>query len=342
MRLTTVSSSMPAAQGSQVEPALVALRGFLHRHAALGASAAPVAIAFSGGADSTALLLGALRIWGPERLRALHVHHGLQSGADIFADHVRQRCAAWNVACAVLPVQVRAQRGDSLEDKARDARYQALGAAARGLGCDWLLLGHQADDQAESLLLALLRGAGPKGLAAMPEATQRNGLWLGRPLLACSAAVLRQSLDAWSLPLPYLRDPMNHDPAFRRSRIRHELLPVIARLEPGWRSTLARSAALCAHAAASIEDMAALDVARCTTHEGLSLDALRELGDARLSEVLRLWLRQAGLRSSHGQIDNLRRQVRASERGAMDLQVRLGGATLERRGGSLVRVRSAD
>ncbi|SCC95392.1 tRNA(Ile)-lysidine synthase [Thiomonas sp. X19] len=331
---------MPAAQGSQADPALVALRSFVRRHAALGAAPAPVAIAFSGGADSTALLLAALQRWGPARLRALHVHHGLQSGADAFADHVRKRCAAWNMPCTVLPVQVQAQRGDSLEDKARDARYRALGEAARGLGCDWLLLGHQADDQAESLLLALLRGAGPKGLAAMPEATQRDGLWLGRPLLACSAEALRQSLDARALP--YLRDPMNHDPAFRRSRIRHELLPVIARLEPAWRSTLARSAALCAHAAASIEEMAALDLARCAAPDGLGLGALRELSDARLGEVLRLWLRQAGLRSNHGQIDNLRRQVRATARGAMGLQVRLEAATLERRGGCLVRVAPAD
>ncbi len=342
MHLPTVPSSTPAARSSPALPALAALRSFLQRHAALGAAAAPVAIAFSGGADSTALLQGALQLWGPERLRALHVHHGLQSDADAFADHVRKRCAAWNVACSVLPVQVRAQRGDSLEDRARDARYQALGEAARGLGCDWLLLGHQADDQAESLLLALLRGAGPKGLAAMPEAAQRDGLWLGRPLLACSADELRRSLDVGVQPLPYLRDPMNQDPAFRRSRIRHELLPIIARLEPGWRSTLGRSAALCAQAASSLEETAAQDLARCTSEEGLRLDTLRELSDARLSEVLRLWLLRAGLRSSHGQIDNLRQQVRATANGAMDLQVRLRSATLERRGVSLVRVVSAD
>ena len=347
---------MPVAGGSQADPALAELRGFVNRHPGLGAS--PVAIAFSGGADSTALLLAAMRLWGPEQLRALHVHHGLQAGADAFAEHVLQQCALWRVPCRVLPVQVLLQRGDSTEDMARDARYQALGKAALELGCSWLLLGHQADDQVESLLLALLRGAGPKGLAAMPEAVQRGGLWLGRPLLACAAEALRKVLDTQAQP--YLRDPMNADPAFRRSRIRHELLPVLAGLEPAWRSTLARSAALCAQAASSVEAMAAMDLIQCAAAygavhgtaqnasvaavdaastaatNGLRLSALRALSDARLSEVLRLWLRQAGLRSNHGQIDNLCRQVRATAQGAAALRVKLDAATVERNGVNLV------
>lgn len=339
---------MPAAAASRADPVLAALRGFAHRHPGLGA--APVAIAFSGGADSTALLMAAVRLWGPTRLRALHVHHGLQASADAFADHVRQQCASWRVPCEVLPVDVRLQRGDSLEDKARDARYLVLGRAAQAHCCNWLLLGHQADDQAESLLLALLRGAGPKGLAAMPEAVQRDGLWLGRPLLRCNAEALRRGLDAAALP--YLRDPMNADPAFRRSRIRHELLPVLADLEPAWRSTLARSAALCAQAAFSVEALAALDLAQCAatvrashgasepslegTTSGLRLDALRALSDARMSEVLRLWLRLAGQRCNHGQLANLQRQVRATARGAVDLSVKLAAATAERHGAILV------
>jgi tRNA(Ile)-lysidine synthase len=351
---------MPVAEGLQADLVLAALRGFAHRHPGLGA--APVAIAFSGGADSTALLLAAMLLWGPEQLRALHVHHGLQVDADAFAEHVLRQCALWRVPCTMLQVQVQLQRGDSVEDMARDVRYQALGKAALEQGCSWLLLGHQADDQVESLLLALLRGAGPKGLAAMPEAVQRGGLWLGRPLLACAADALRSMLDTQALP--YLRDPMNADPAFRRSRIRHELLPVLAGLEPAWRDTLARSAALCAQAVSSVEAMAAMDLAQCaaahgttdgttdgTTHcasdaavdadamaasSGLRLIALRALSDARLSEVLRLWLRQAGLRSNHGQIDNLCRQVRATAHGATALSVKLGAATVERRDINLV------
>lgn len=310
-----------------------ALRDFVSRHLDLGGGT-PVAVACSGGADSTALLLAALKLWGPKRVHALHVHHGLQADADRFAAHVCQLCKSWDVACSVLPVQVQIQRGDSLEDKARDARYAAMTRAARDLGCNWLLLGHQADDQVESLLLALLRGAGPRGLAAMPEAVERHGVWLGRPLLGCAADALRELLDAQQVP--YVHDAMNIDPAFRRSRIRHALLPVIAGLEPGWRSTLARSAQLCALAAQTLGEVALSDLQACSVSEGLVLSALRALPDARLSEVLRLWLEQAGLRSNAGQIENLLRQVRATSDGAGRLRVVLGATAIARRGRLLV------
>ena len=315
----------------KADPALAALRLFAHtRPEACVNGGAPLAIAFSGGADSTALLLAALHLWGPQRLHALHVHHGLQTDADRFAEHARSLCAAWGVQCSVLRVQIPALRGESLEDAAREARYAALSKAAGELGLRWLLLGHQADDQAETLLLALLRGAGPKGLAGMPEVASRAGLWLGRPLLSCAADALRHMLDAQGVP--YVHDAMNHDPAFRRSRIRHELLPVIARLEPSWRATLARAASLCAQASTGIEELAQQDLALCEGSEGLRLVALRSLPEARLSEVLRMWLRQSGVRSSHGQVLNLLRQVRATARGALALQVRLEPCTIERCG----------
>ncbi|MHB0919911.1 MAG: tRNA lysidine(34) synthetase TilS [Thiomonas delicata] len=317
----------------RADPIVDALRRFVSRHAQ-ECCPAPVAIAFSGGADSTALLLAALQLWGAGHVRALHVHHGLQADADRFAAHAQRLCQAWGVDCSLLPVQVELQRGDSLEDKARGARYVALTRAARDRGCRWLLLGHQADDQAESLLLALLRGAGPRGLAAMPEAAERHGIWLGRPLLGCAADALRELLDAQQVP--YVHDAMNTDPAFRRSRIRHELLPVIARLEPGWRNTLARSAQLCALAAQTLDEVAQRDLRACSVPEGLVLSALRALPDARLSEVLRLWLEQAGLRTHSGQIDNLLRQVRATARGAGKLRVVSGATTVLRHGRLLV------
>ena len=324
------SAAPPQWAALKAEPALSALHLFAGARLDPRANAVPLAIAFSGGADSTALLLAALHLWGPQRLHALHVHHGLQTDADRFAEHARGLCASWGVACSVLRVQIPARRGESLEDAARGARYTALTNAAGTLGSRWLLLGHQADDQAESLLLALLRGAGPKGLAGMPAVASRAGLWLGRPLLSCAADSLRHMLDVQGVP--YVHDAMNLDPAFRRSRIRHELLPVLARLEPSWRATLTRAASLCAQASAGIEELAQQDLVLCEGPEGLRLAALRALPEARLSEVLRLWLRESGLRSNHGQIVNLCRQVRATARGAVALQVRLGQGLVERRG----------
>ncbi len=138
---------MPAPPWRELDAgaALHALRGFAGAHG-IGADD-PVALAFSGGADSTALLVAALRLWGPQRLRALHVDHGLQSDAARFRTHAQALCAHWGVALRVLPARVSAARGDSVEERAREARYAVLFDAARALGCTWLLTAHQADDQ---------------------------------------------------------------------------------------------------------------------------------------------------------------------------------------------------
>jgi tRNA(Ile)-lysidine synthase len=299
-----------------------ALQAFARQHR-LDADVAPLALAFSGGADSTALLVAALQHWGAQRLRVLHVDHGLQADAARFVDHARALCAQWGVALEVLRVEVGAARGDSVEERARDARYAALIEAARGARCSWLFTAHQADDQVETVLLALLRGAGPKGLAAMPAASERGGVRLGRPLLGCGAAELRERLDAQRVP--YLIDAMNADPAWRRSRIRHELLPVIAGLEPAYARTIARSARLCAQTAAALRERAEADLAACRDALGdLCLAQLRELAQPRLAEVLRAWLGARGVRSSAAQIDELCRQIGRSAHGAPRLRVRVG------------------
>ena len=302
--------------------ALDALSAFARQHR-LDEDDAPLALAFSGGADSTALLLAALQCWGASRLCALHVDHGLQADSAHFVDHARALCVRWGVALEVLRVEVGARRGDSVEERARDARYAALTAAARRAGCGWLLTGHQADDQVETVLLALLRGAGPKGLAAMPQAAERGGIRLGRPLLACRAAELREWLDAQRVP--YLRDAMNADPTWRRSRIRHELLPVLERLEPAYTRTIARSARLCAQSADAVCERAEAELAACgDAHGGLQLARLRELPTARAAEVLRAWLAARGVRCSAAQINELCRQIARSAHGAARLRVRVG------------------
>ena len=295
---------------------------------ALADPARPLALAFSGGADSTALLLAARRVWPGRHLIALHVHHGLQCAADDFAAHAAGQCERWGLECRVLRVQVQLRRGSSLEEQAREQRHAALQRAARDAQCAWLLLGHQADDQAESLLLALLRGAGPAGLAAMPAAVRRGDVWLGRPLLGCAAAGLRAELDAAGVA--YVDDPMNADAALRRSRIRHELLPVLDALEPAWRRTLGRSAALCAQAAGQLRAAAALDLEACRGQSGLRLERLAALDGARRAEVLRAWLGELGLRCSRAQMDNLCRQLEAPPHAAVC--VAIGAARLWRDG----------
>src|SRR3546814_88459 len=146
------------------------MSGALHPHllAALAAAPpAPLCVAFSGGPDSTALLhaLAGLPQARAHGLRALHVDHGLHADSATWAEHCRRFCAALEVPCNVLRVQVQRVSGSGLEAAARDARYAAL--AAQLHEGEWLLLGHHRDDQVETVLLKLLRGAGPEGLGGM-------------------------------------------------------------------------------------------------------------------------------------------------------------------------------
>ena len=328
----STSSASQSALPLLNNPALAALRRFASQNPGV-AQTERIGIAFSGGADSTALLLAARTLWGGGRLCALHVNHGLQTSAQLFAQHCAQACAALDVAYAEATLQVDVARGQSLEEVAREARYLALAKLAREQNCAVVLLAQHGDDQVETLLLALLRGAGPRGLAAMPAQMQRHGCSFARPLLDCGAAELRSWLK--SQAVSFLDDPMNTDPAFRRSRIRHELVPVLARLEPAYRQTLGRSAALCAAADAQIQSTAAQQLRLCMQPQGLDLAALRALGAVSASEVLRLWLRQNGQRLDRARTDELVRQVLRTGQGAHRLELRLPGCILQRQGACL-------
>ena len=314
-------------------PALAALTRFAAQHPAL-VPAGRIGIAFSGGADSTALLSAARELWGHERLCALHVNHQLQASAESFARHCALACSGLGVAYAESVLQVEVAPGASVEEAAREARYLALAELAKAQGCALVLLAQHGDDQVETVLLALLRGAGPRGLAAMPAQMQRHGCTFARPLLECGAAELRDWLKARDVH--FLDDPMNADLAFRRSRIRHELVPVLARLEPAYRQTLGRSAALCAAADLQIQERAAQQLRDCLQPQGLHLATLRALGGASAGEVLRLWLRQNGQRLDRARTDELVRQILRTERGAHRLELRLTTCVVLRQGAFLL------
>jgi tRNA(Ile)-lysidine synthase len=202
-------------------------------------------VAVSGGPDSTALAYLVAEARPDLELTLAHVRHGLRDDrADV---EVVTRHAAW----LGLPLQVRevevARRGRGIERAAREARYRALADVARSVGAAWTLLGHHADDQAETLLLRAARGTGTAGLAAM--APVRDGLV--RPLLRLRRGDLRRFVDLEGLPV--VEDPTNTDPALRRSVVRHELLAVLDRAGPDPVGALARLADL------AREDSAALD-----------------------------------------------------------------------------------
>jgi tRNA(Ile)-lysidine synthase len=222
-----------------------------------------VLIAVSGGADSVALL-DVLRELGPTlglRLACAHVHHGLRAEAEADADFVRRLCEGMAVPFHLERVSVR--RGppwDGLEAEARRARYAALEARALALGARCIATGHTADDQAETVLMRLLQGAGPRGLAGIAPA---RGV-VFRPLIEARRDEIVAHLA--SRGLAWVEDATNRDPRFLRNRIRHEILPFLSHaLGAGVVESLCRSAALCRGVIVDLERQARAELGRVAT-----------------------------------------------------------------------------
>lgn len=292
----------------------------------------PLAVAYSGGADSTVLLLAAAERW-PGQVHAIHVHHGLQDAADAFEQHCRAVCLAVGVPLQVRRVHARNAPGESPEDAARIARYAALARGARDAGLQAVLLGQHADDQVETLLLALSRGAGLPGLAAMPPVFQRDGVPFVRPLLALGAKVIREWVAEQGIAV--VEDPSNADTGFTRNRIRHLLLPALEEAFAHYRETFARSARHAAQAQELLEGVAAEDLARMGGVPAIT--ALQQLARARQGNVLRHWLRAAHAASaSTAQLEELLDQVADCTTRGHKIRIKVGAGFIERQGERLV------
>jgi tRNA(Ile)-lysidine synthase len=258
-------------------------------------NAATWRIAFSGGLDSTVLLhlLACLaRTQSLPALSAIHVHHGLQAVADAWPAHCRRVCAALGVPLQVVSVQVRP--GASVERAARDARYAAFIAATQRN--EVLLTGQHRDDQAETLLFRLLRGAGARGLAAMPRQRPLGQGHLLRPLLDVSRAELENY--AAEQGLDWIEDPSNNDLRYARNYLRQRVLPVLSAQWPQASLTLARSAAHLSEAQGLLDELAQIDLHHARTPgafdwlglQSLELAPLRALSPARQRNALSHWL----------------------------------------------------
>jgi tRNA(Ile)-lysidine synthase len=288
----------------------------------------PLGVAYSGGADSTVLLLAAARRW-PGQVQAIHVHHGLQEAADAFEAHCRSTCAGLGVALHVRRVHARHAPGESPEEMARIARYQALARGAREAGLQAVLLGQHADDQVETLLLALSRGAGLPGLAAMPPVFQRDGMVFVRPLLLLSAPEIREWLREQGIEA--IEDPTNADTAFTRNRIRHLLLPALEQCFPQYRETFARASRHAAQAQELLEAVAEEDLARMGGTPALT--ALQRLPRPRQGNVLRHWLRKAHAASaSAAQLEELLDQVADCTTRGHRIRIKVGAGFVQRQG----------
>jgi tRNA(Ile)-lysidine synthase len=251
-------------------------------------------VALSGGLDST-VLLHAMSILARARdfsLRALHVDHGLQAASREWAESCGRLCADLGVPLTVLRPGIAPEPGDSVEAAARDGRYAAL--AGELAGSERLLTAHHGDDQLETVLIQLLRGAGVAGLAAMPARSRCGAGWQLRPLLGTGRAAIRAYAEQHGLS--WIEDPMNAALRFDRAWLRARVLPAIRERWPAAAVTVSRSAAHLAEASRLLDAQASADVADMLDDGRLSLAALWCLDGDRQAHVLRWWLRQAGMR----------------------------------------------
>ncbi len=294
----------------------------------------PFAVALSGGADSSALLMACAERW-PGQVRAVHVHHGLQDAADGFEHFCVALCQRLQVPLKVERVDARAAAGQSPEDAARQARYRAISEAVKR---EWpevrdVAVAQHADDQIETLLIALSRGSGLPGLAGMPAQWQRLGLQWHRPWLQVSGAQLREWLrdrgETW------VDDPTNADEQFTRNRIRARVLPALETALPGFRDTWARSMRHIAQAQQLLDELAQQDLQ--LVGQPPLLSALRVLPAARQALVLRLWLRREhDTAPSTAQLRELQAQIADCTTRGHRVQLKVGAGQVERAGEHLV------
>ena len=291
-------------------------------------------IALSGGVDSMVLLdvLAALAPRMGFRLDALHVNHQLSPNAAAWARFCRAECGSRGLRLRVVKVDV--QRGNSIERAAREARYAAL------LDSDaaHVVLAHNQDDQAETVLMNLLRGSGVKGLAAMRAVRRPHPFSSSAPpsILRPFLDVSRSEIERYAKRrrLRWIEDESNEDTRFTRNWLRREVLPRLATRVPGYRDALARAAGHLGEAAALLDELARIDLKASAIGSGLSVEALRALGLARAKNVLRFAIEARGWQMPDAvRLSEALRQALTARAGAR-VAVDLGSCELRRHGGA--------
>ena len=264
-----------------------------------------VGVAVSGGADSAMWAVHAAlraRDWPALQVHCFHIHHGLQAPADDWLTHVHALAQGLRLPCHSLRVCVETNTRKGTEAAAREARYAGLRQLALYAGVQHILLAHHLNDQTETVLFRLLRGAGPTGLGAMAPSTQRDGLIYLRPWLDVNRDVIKSAatdyarLSGWQ----HVDDPTNLQDAYARGAVRRRLVPVLDERWPAWRTTLSRHARQARELDALLHEVAEEDLKGLepsSDFTSFSLAAWRKLSAARQAMVIRHWLAKHRLRA---------------------------------------------
>jgi len=259
-------------------------------------SSKKILIAYSGGLDSHALLHLASKMTDYS-VRAIHVHHGLQKEADHWVDHCQQVCDVLNIPLQVEYLNLSKEKGESVEELARTARYTAFKKFVQA--DEVLLTAHHQNDQAETLLLQLFRGAGVQGLAAMPQISEFGIAHHARPLLNET----RDSLEAYAKThqLDFIEDPSNQDSRFDRNFLRNEIIPQLRNRWPSIDKTISRSAAIQAETKHMLDDIAEQDLLSIKENSQndntLLISGLQDFSDSRQKLLLRYWIQSNGFKT---------------------------------------------
>ena len=283
-----------------------------------------ILIGLSGGVDSVVLLhllheLSSRFSW---QLSALHVHHGISRNADDWAGFCADLCARYPIPLHIERVDIAPLRAQGIEAAARKLRHAAFARQP----CDFVALAHHADDQAETLLLQLLRGAGVRGASAMPQFINRTGsVPLVRPLLHCS----RDEILAYAAAhqLQWIEDESNADDSYPRNFLRHRVLPLLGEKFPAYRGTLARSARHFAEASMLLDELAQQDAEQAIVGETLAVVAMQGLSQPRAKNLLRYFLHGIGAPMPQAvQLDDMLKQLCGARE---DAAVRISYGDLE-------------
>ena len=288
-----------------------------------------IIVGLSGGADSAMLLVYA-RLLAPKyqlRITALHIHHGLQRPADEWAAHSQALFEMLGVDFIIKRVTVDEASGLGMEASARQARYQAYTEVAQELSCAHYLLAHHQNDQAETVLLRLLRGTGAQGMAAMGAQSEYEGVRYHRPWLDVPRARILASAAQWGELTGWhpVQDPTNHDTAYTRAAVRELLVPSLDARWPSWQSNVIRHAQLMQETSLLLSDLAEMDLVNLKLSEdksSFSLLAWRELPEHRQANALRYWLcLQDVLMPSQARMQEWMRQLRSVHQMGTDRKV---------------------
>lgn len=314
----SLKNSPKVAEAAQ-HPLLLPLNQFLSTHLK---PSQHVLLAFSGGLDSCVLLhlLAAAKQHLRFTLHAMHVHHGLSANADDWAAFCVRQCQRLNVPIQIVHVQVDKNAKQGIEAAARQLRYEALfQPPLNGAAPDFIITAHHQDDQAETLLLQLFRGAGVKGLSAMTAVDEARRLM--RPLLNVPRNVLQDY--ATQHKITWCDDESNANTQFERNFLRHEIIPKLAARYPAVKATLGKTASHLAEANDLLDALAAMDAENLIKNNSLCLQGLRALDASRAKNLLRWWLakNQLAMPSAEHLAEMLQQLLNAKPDAMLNIQV---------------------